>query len=199
MNPEGERIVWDRKLFWKISKWIGIVLLIAYLFLVLVANLGPSFGQYLNKKSQEIYINKLKKESARIEALERADTYGGKTPEETLDLYIEALKKGDLESAIKYIRVDQQERSLKELKSVELETGNLKYAISYAVDVRNFGKKTCTKDGCIMEYVYINKKEQAVNLGESGDTLLIPEGNKRKKIFNFELNSYAQIWKIVRP
>jgi len=30
------------------------------------------------------------------------DTYGGKTPEETLNLFIEALKKEDLELASKY-------------------------------------------------------------------------------------------------
>lgn len=33
----------------------------------------------------------------------REDTYGGKTPEETLALFIDALKKGDIELASKYI------------------------------------------------------------------------------------------------
>lgn len=37
------------------------------------------------------------------------DTYGGKTPEETYDLFIEALKKGDVELASKYFVVNRQE------------------------------------------------------------------------------------------
>ncbi len=32
----------------------------------------------------------------------KADTYGGKTPEETLGMFIDALKKGDVELASKY-------------------------------------------------------------------------------------------------
>ncbi len=38
----------------------------------------------------------------RYEKLMRQDTYGGKTPEETLKLFVEALKKEDIELAAKY-------------------------------------------------------------------------------------------------
>ena len=38
----------------------------------------------------------------RYEELMRQDTYGGKTPEETLKLFVEALKKEDIELAAKY-------------------------------------------------------------------------------------------------
>lgn len=44
--------------------------------------------------------------NARIEAeraAKMADTYGGKTPAETLQLYIDAVKKGDYELASKYL------------------------------------------------------------------------------------------------
>jgi len=36
------------------------------------------------------------------EAAMTADTYGGKTPQETLDMFIDVLKKGDIELASKY-------------------------------------------------------------------------------------------------
>ncbi len=38
------------------------------------------------------------------------DTYGGDTPEETLQLFIEALKKGDTDLASKYFVLDKQEK-----------------------------------------------------------------------------------------
>ena len=48
-----------------------------------------------------------------VKAWERAyreDTYGGITPEETLQLFIDALKKGDTDLAAKYFLVDDQEK-----------------------------------------------------------------------------------------
>ncbi|KKU91432.1 MAG: hypothetical protein UY23_C0001G0038 [Candidatus Jorgensenbacteria bacterium GW2011_GWA1_48_11] len=46
-----------------------------------------------------------------------ADTYGGKTPQETLQMYIEAVEKGDYELASKYFILDYQDKELKSLKS----------------------------------------------------------------------------------
>ena len=43
------------------------------------------------------------------------DTYGGKTPEETLSLFVDALKKGDTKLASKYFILDKQEEMAKEL------------------------------------------------------------------------------------
>jgi len=48
-----------------------------------------------------------------VEALEKAyreDQYGGNTPEETLHLFIDALKKGDTDLAAKYFIIDEQEK-----------------------------------------------------------------------------------------
>ena len=44
------------------------------------------------------------------------DTYGGSTPEETLQLFIDALKKGDTDLAAKYFVVDKQEEWKKNLE-----------------------------------------------------------------------------------
>lgn len=45
----------------------------------------------------------------------REDTYGGATPEETLQLFVDALKKGDVELASRYFIYDKQEKWLKTL------------------------------------------------------------------------------------
>ena len=46
-----------------------------------------------------------------------ADTYGGKTPQETLHLYIEAVEKGDYELASKYFIGDYQQKELESLRN----------------------------------------------------------------------------------
>jgi len=48
------------------------------------------------------------------------DTYGGKTPEETLALFIAALKKGDTDLAAKYFVVDKQEEWREKLEKANL-------------------------------------------------------------------------------
>lgn len=56
-----------------------------------------------------------------MEALEKAyreDQYGGNTPEETLQLFIDALKKGDTDLAAKYFIIDEQEKWSGKLKDL---------------------------------------------------------------------------------
>lgn len=49
------------------------------------------------------------------------DTYGGQTPEETLELFISALEAGDLELAAKYFVIDEQEKWMQNLEKLEEE------------------------------------------------------------------------------
>ena len=53
----------------------------------------------------------------RLQGQHANDTYGGDTPEETLELFIKALEDGDVELASKYTVVEKQELLLGELKS----------------------------------------------------------------------------------
>ncbi len=46
----------------------------------------------------------------------REDTYGGKTPEETWGMFLDALKKGDVELASKYIVPEKREERLLDFK-----------------------------------------------------------------------------------
>jgi len=47
------------------------------------------------------------------------DTYGGKTPEETLQLFIDALKAGDIDLASKYFVVEEREKTKNDLATVQ--------------------------------------------------------------------------------
>ncbi len=62
-------------------------------------------------------VNKLADAMEQFERAEydraMADTYGGRTPEETLALYIEAVEKGDYALASKYFILDKQEAELR--------------------------------------------------------------------------------------
>lgn len=61
------------------------------------------------------YLNRLKIERRYVEAM-KEDNFGGKTQQETTDLFIVALKSGDVELASKYFTMDKnlsRERWLK--------------------------------------------------------------------------------------
>lgn len=62
-----------------------------------------------------------KQEKLMQEALEREknDTYGGFTPEETLRLFIDALKQGDTDLAAKYFALDKQEEWREDLAGIK--------------------------------------------------------------------------------
>jgi hypothetical protein len=65
-------------------------------------------------KSDQAEQQKWEKAQKAINALEktlRQDTYGGKTPEETLKMFIDALKKDDIELASKYFMLNTNANS----------------------------------------------------------------------------------------
>ena len=81
-----------KRLFGFVGFFLGIV--------VLVYGVSYGFAWYKDPvrealKNQEI-----------VEEAWRNDTYGGKTPQETLDMFIAALKAGDVELASKYFALD---------------------------------------------------------------------------------------------
>ena len=54
-----------------------------------------------------------------IEKQYQNDTYGGDTPEETLALFVDALKKGDTDLAAKYFVIDEQEKWKQDLSQIK--------------------------------------------------------------------------------
>lgn len=58
-----------------------------------------------------------------LERRYREDPYGGSTPEETLQLFIDALKKGDVELASRYFPIENQPKELEYLRKLRSEGG----------------------------------------------------------------------------
>jgi hypothetical protein len=104
------------------------------------------------------------------------DTYGGATPEETLQLFVDALKKGDIELAAKYYIPEKQEEIFHNLEKGK-ENGNLEKYIEY-----------------------LQKGDHGI--ASTQDEYHILASNENKEIIldiQFALNLISKKWKIVAP
>ena len=96
---------------------VGAAAVIA-LVLVAFAGLGM-FKQWRMRKGVENFAETLKRLEQEDYRRAMADTYGGKTPQETLQMYIAAVEKGDYELASKYFIGEKQEKWRKELIEIK--------------------------------------------------------------------------------
>lgn len=161
----------------------------------------PAIKEYfLNKRGEAIFA-RVEAEKRMYEALEKVDTYGGKTPEETVDLFLVALKVGDIETASKYYDVRLQKEALESLKKEMSLNGNYNNSINYFEEVRKKGRKICVGDlsSCSIKYEYITKEDKVSEITGSEKTILIPQGTTRTKIIFTRLNTENNIWKITDP
>ncbi len=76
-----------------------------------------------------------------VKELEKQDNFGGKTPEETLELYIKALEARDFELASKYFVLEDQEREFKELDELS-ESDLVEYLLILKLETRSTYLKT---------------------------------------------------------
>jgi hypothetical protein len=126
--------------------------------------------------NQKAYFADQASNDAKWNALEAADTYGGKTPEETWDLYIVALKAGDIDLASKYFRVDKQAEELASSIKAK-EKGNLQKFIA-AIDIKKTGEYSDDKKNFTFSTV--------------------PFGSdNRGYTYEFKLNEKTGVWKIL--
>lgn len=81
------------------------------------------FAQMLKQLEQEDYQRAM------------ADTYGGKTPQETLQMYIDAVEKGDFELASKYFIGEKQEKELVRLQEAK-QKNNIDFLLNYLIQTK---------------------------------------------------------------
>ncbi len=177
--PEGGGTKGKKK-FWKFF--------IPFLALVVIVAAGSfAWVNYLSpeaKRAQETKAN-LEKFNAGMQAYEdamRADTYGGKTPEETLRMFIDALKKNDVELASKYFMLDTNSQSPDYLTRRKWENA--------LTEVQTQGKLVST-----IELLEKAKPAGSVMKNYFGFEIRDDLGNLLSDI-GFELNKYSNVWKI---
>jgi len=105
------------------------------------------------------------------------DTYGGKTPQETLDMFIEALENGDIDLAAKYFAMDDN------LSRKKWEDG----------------LKQAQQEGRITQIVEELKRAQSNNKEDSPNYYQFAVFNANgmvKQTIYMEFNQYSGVWKI---
>lgn len=101
----------------KYKKIITAIIVVVVLFSVFMG--WEVFKQWQVKRSVEKFAQMLKQLEQEDYQRAMADTYGGKTPQETLQMYIDAVEKGDFELASKYFIGEKQEEWKKELVDIK--------------------------------------------------------------------------------
>jgi len=119
--------------------------------------------------SQDDYLNYLEE----YKLAQSRDTYGGKTPEETLNLFVEALKAGNTELASKYFILSKQDQIREELK----------------IGKQNDVLKLLIGD--------LEKEKKGINLSDTSYRFRTYDKNGLAEFsFDLILNEESKLWKI---
>lgn len=116
--------------------------------------------------------------SEELEEAYRNDFYGGATPEETLALWVEAVKEDDLEKASLYFLVDYRKSALERMQ--ESRRNNVLPEI--IDDIENGGEASISSAGNRASFDTATAEERVSgNLGFN---------------FRFVINPYTEVWKL---
>lgn len=164
----------------------------------LVFGFAALFTGYLIGFWANFYYMTYKFDPARISNEEaRKDTQGGKTPEETYNLFVSALKQGDIELASKYFVLGKQDEELAKLKDTK-EKDELQ---KYTNDLPEWGemRENGKPEGKVREFVYpVNVSEQIEFTDKlTGKKETILPGTYNNALL-FRLNTKTNVWKIER-
>lgn len=172
-----------------LKHWTGTIIIGVFAVTVIFGLLrGREFlANFLLSREQE----RIQKE---LERPYREDKYGGKTPEETFDMFLDALKKGDIELASKYFilkKQDDWETLFNQYKNEnifedfvkELEKNRQEWKL-----IKNNGQEA------EFQYLVIVKKETTTKFGDQ--ILNVPPGTYKNSI-TFQKNQFTKLWKIV--
>jgi hypothetical protein len=125
----------------------------------------------------------------------RSDTYGGKTPQETYQMFISALQKGDLDSASQYFYWEKQAEEKERLEKLKAEGKLEEYIESLPKWEDLTEEEYWDKDGRRYSYKYIQKEDEVFYDPLLKKERIISAGEYQSWI-DFQLNKQAQIWKI---
>ena len=121
------------------------------------------------------------------------DTYGGKTPEETYDLFISALKKGDTDLASKYFVIEKQESWTKTLYEYK-KAGTMANFVSELENTRKIWTKSSKSTETSASFKYRVVIEEGTKATIDGQEVEIPSG---KYVNESIFNKYpSMVWKI---
>ena len=179
---------------------IIILAVIAGLVVWLLLNFNP----VMDKVRSNLFATDAEKELKRIEDLYKNDKYGGKTPEETFDLFIEALKKEDacpavrkslcgIDLASKYFIIQKQDDWLKTLREYKNRALLSDFVLELQENRKNWERKE-NNNFDIVEFNSYIKIDQVSTLKFKGQEFKVSPG-EYLDIIRFEKYP-SNIWKI---
>ena len=123
----------------------------------------------------------------------REDKYGGKTPEETYDMFLDALRKGDTTLASKYFEIEDKEGWKKTFEEYK----NQNILINFVKEVETIKSKwqaSQQSDLDLKEYTYTFELEQGKQVDFNGEKINLNAGTYRNSI-TFQ-RYLSGVWKI---
>jgi len=166
--------------YWKFAVgFLGIIILVAGGYFVWNKYLSPEAKS--NRETERNYQKYLDWQKNYEDAMKN-DTYGGKTPEETLKMFIDALKKGDAELASKYFMLEDDTNDPNYLTRKKWEDGiSAKKESGAILDIINVLSRARVA-GSVMDGYY------GFEARDSNGEIIAD--------INMRLNTYSQVWKI---
>ncbi|MDP3729143.1 MAG: hypothetical protein Q8R26_00080 [bacterium] len=172
MEPET---IYTKNRFWRFAS-------ILVLMIIVVGSAYFVWDRFFSE------VGFARRQAAQLESAEKAyvkamtaDTYGGKSPQETLDMFITALEKGDIELASKYFLLDINENYSREVWIDYLENIKSKNLLSQmASDIKNTSQPDLKNIVGDNDYKFI---------------LYTDEGKVGARV-NMQFNDISKVWKI---
>ncbi len=178
------------------------IISIVFVLLLIVGGLIFVFLESITKEefipSENIGFSSQKEYLEYYEGLKKEyqkDTYGGSTPKETLQLFINALKAGNTELAAKYFIVEKQQQMAEQFK-VGKENNELQVKINQLEKSVLIKSNSSLNSDDYMVYIleYIVEKTKPL-MDEDGNVIFtIPAGEKISNTVIFLKNN--KVWKI---
>ncbi len=113
-----------------------ILLVIVFVIVTIIGFLTPSVASWYKRYQLNVLTRELDDARAAAERAYAADRDGGKTPEETFDLFLAALKANNTYKASRYYDVSVQPKALASLQTELAKNGNLALSVKYFTEVR---------------------------------------------------------------
>lgn len=188
MNGKDNKSFFNRgSLKLELRHWIGtLIVAIVAGFVIFGLLRGQEFlASFL--VSQET-----KKIQRELERPYREDKYGGKTPEKTFDLFLEALRKENIELASKYFELEKQEKWIEILN--QYKSGGLINDYIFELEKRKREWQFVKNNGQEAFYSYLVKVERNTKVRFGDQILDLPTGEYEN--FIIFIKSLNNLWKI---
>ena len=182
----------EKRSFFK--RWTGVLVLAVAAVLVVwsLLNLSEIFNAVQGKLEAWKYQRLVEK----MQAPYKNDKYGGKTPEETFDLFLEALRKEDVELASKYFVIKKQDEWKKTLEKYK--NNNLLAGLINELQVNRKDWQLEENDENIARFKYffvLESEEEELPLGSGKTQKIIRPAGKYSSDIVFE-KYLSGVWKI---